>query len=140
MSKNEKILKPSPDSEPSPMEEVLTPTDEGVSQTLEEDKEEEKDMVLPDTDSPEENRALRAESMKTFGRLSTFGLNLLLAVLVGYVIGHFIDDLFGIKYPVFTVFWVLCGVAFAVMELVKTIKAAIKLGSDSNNSNKPENP
>ena len=72
---------------------------------------------------------LKTESLKTAAGWGNFGLFLLLAVIFGYFIGNALDGFLGTK-PVLTVFWVCCGVAAAVRELVRSIKAASKLGND----------
>ena len=79
----------------------------------------------------EADRKLKADSLKIAASLGNFGLFLVLAVLFGYFIGHALDGFFGTK-PILTIFWVCCGVAAAVRELVKNIKAAGKLSEDKN--------
>lgn len=87
----------------------------------------------------EKTRKLLAESRNLAANVGNFGLFLILAVGVGYLIGSFLDEWLGIK-PVMTVFWIVCGVASAIIELVKTIKAAAKLAeseaSDKENNDK----
>ena len=77
----------------------------------------------------EADAKLKSESLKTAAGWGNFGLFLLLAVIFGYFIGHALDGIFGTK-PILTIFWVCCGIAAAVRELVRTIKAASKLGDD----------
>lgn len=92
----------------------------------------EDDFMAAKSDAPqteeekEKTRQLLAESRHLAANVGNFGLFLILAVGVGYLIGSFLDDWLGIK-PVMTVFWIVCGVASALMELVKNIKAAAKL-------------
>jgi F0F1-type ATP synthase assembly protein I len=79
------------------------------------------------------DRKLKADSLKIAANLGNFGIFLILAVLFGYFIGNALDGFFGTK-PILTVFWICCGVAAAVRELVKNIKAASKLSEDNNNA------
>lgn len=90
----------------------------------------EKDVVIEDTSSPEEDKAIRAQSIQTFGKFSTIGLHLLFAVLIGYVIGHWIDEKFDI-YPVMTLFWIGCGLASTILEFIKIVKQAKNLDGES---------
>lgn len=75
----------------------------------------------------EEDKKVRSESYRLMANVGNFGLFLLLAVLFGYFIGKTCDEFFGTK-PVFTVLWIGFGVAASVLEVVRTIKAAQKLG------------
>ena len=90
------------------------------------DNDDEKVVIVPEG-SEEEDRKLRAESYKIMASIGNLGLFLLLAVIVGYFIGDFLDGKLGTK-PWFTVFWILCGVAATVKEAIRNIKAAQKLG------------
>ncbi len=87
------------------------------------------DRYVAGQNQKEADAKLKSESLKTAAGWGNFGLFLLLAVIFGYFIGHVLDGFFGTK-PIFTIFWVCCGVAAAVRELVRTIKAASKLGDD----------
>lgn len=71
-------------------------------------------------------RKVMRESRNLAANIGNFGLFLLLAVVAGYFIGNFIDEFLGTK-PVFTVFWVVCGIAASVKELMANLKAAQKL-------------
>ena len=98
--------------------------------TPDDDNNGEKDVVIEDTSSPEEDKALRAQSIQTFGKFSTIGLHLLFAVLIGYVIGHWMDEKFDI-YPVMTLFWIACGLASTILEFIKIVKQAKNLDDKS---------
>ena len=86
-----------------------------------------------DEEIAEEDRKLRAQSIKTASNVGNFGMFLIIAVIFGYVIGRWMDGFFGTK-PVFIIFWVCCGVAASILELVKNIQKAKNLGE-----NKPPN-
>ena len=86
--------------------------------------------VLADSTTPEEDKAIRAESLRTFGKFSTIGLHLLFAVLIGYVIGRWLDNFFDI-FPVMTLFWIGCGMISTLLECIKIVKQAQKLDDDS---------
>ena len=96
-----------------------------------EDKEDSFGEVQPDTrtdeEIAEEDRKLRAQSYKIAANLGNFGMFLIIALIFGYVIGRWMDGFFGTK-PVFMVFWICCAVAASILELVKNIKKAQKLG------------
>lgn len=77
----------------------------------------------------EADRKLRAESYKIMASVGNFGLFLIIAVLFGWFIGSTMDKFFGIK-PVFTVFWIATAVAASILELVRNVKAAKKLGEE----------
>ncbi|MCL2326204.1 MAG: AtpZ/AtpI family protein [Proteobacteria bacterium] len=59
--------------------------------------------------------------------MGSFALFLGLAVVFGYVIGRYLDNWLGTG-PYLTIFWVLCGVAASVMELIKLVRKAKLLG------------
>ena len=77
-------------------------------------------------EAKEADKKLRAESFKLASEFGSIGLFLLLAVLFSYYIGKWCDQLFGTK-PIFTVFWICCGIAATVLEAIKNIKKASKL-------------
>ncbi len=79
-----------------------------------------------DSDTKEEDKKLRAESFKLASEFGNMGLFLLFALIFSYAIGNFCDKIFGTK-PIFTVFWICCGVAATVLETIKNIKKASKL-------------
>lgn len=95
-------------------------------------------FTLEQTDEEKEaDKKLRAESMKIMASVGNFGIFLILAVLFSYFIGNALDSFFGTK-PVFTVFWILCGIAASIRELVSNIKKAMKLAEDSSPENKTD--
>ena len=96
---------------------------------LEDEPSGEQTPVIEDTSTPEEDKALRAKSIQTFGKFSTIGLHLLFAVLIGYVIGRWLDKTFDI-YPVMTLFWVICGILSTIFEFIKLVKDAKHLDDD----------
>ena len=96
----------------------------------EDDSSSEEDTVIEDTSTPEEDKALRAKSIQTFGKFSTIGLHLLFAVIIGYVIGRWLDKTFDI-YPVMTLFWVVCGILSTIFEFIKLVKDAQRLDDDT---------
>ena len=59
--------------------------------------------------------------------MGSFALFLGLSVVVGYLIGRYLDNWLGTG-PYLTIFWVICGVAAAIMELIKLIRKARRLG------------
>ena len=77
----------------------------------------------------EADRKLRAESYKIMARVGNFGLFLVIAVIFGWFIGNAMDKFFGTK-PVFIVFWIVAAVASSILELVRSVKAAKKLGEE----------
>ena len=77
----------------------------------------------------QEDKALRAESWKTAGRMGNFGLFLIIALIFGWCIGSWLDSLFGTK-PVFLVLFLAYAVAASILEVVRTIKKAGQLGND----------
>ena len=79
-----------------------------------------------ESDTKEEDKKLRAESFKLASEFGSIGLFLLFAIIFSYYIGKWCDQLFGTK-PIFTVFWICCGVAATVLEAIKNIKKASKL-------------
>lgn len=97
--------------------------------------------VKPDTPQSEKEkekeRKLLADSRNLAANVGNFGIFLILAVIVGYFIGQFLDDLFGTK-PVMTVFWIVCGVAASIQELVRNIKTAAKLAKETTDHEKQE--
>ncbi len=109
-----------PDSQDNPDSDSVIPEDDPSS---------EEDPVIEDTSTPEEDKALRAKSIQTFGKFSTIGLHLLFAVIIGYVIGRWLDKTFDI-YPVMTLFWVVCGILSTIFEFIKLVKDAQRLNDD----------
>ena len=75
----------------------------------------------------EEDKKLRADSLKLASEFGSIGLFLLIALCFSYYIGKWCDQIFGTK-PIFTIFWICCGVAATILEAVKTIKKASHLG------------
>ena len=75
----------------------------------------------------EEDKKLKAQSLRQAGDLGSFGLFLLIAVIFSYFIGNWMDGVFNTK-PVFTIFWICCGIAASVREMVRNIKKAQKMG------------
>lgn len=86
-------------------------------------------VILADSTTSEEDKAIRAQSLRTFGKFSTIGLHLLFAVLIGYVIGRWLDNFFDI-FPVMTLFWIGCGMISTLLECIKIVKQAQKLDDD----------
>ena len=78
----------------------------------------------------DEDKKVRAESMKILTNVGNFGLFLLITLVFGYYIGKWCDKMFGTK-PVFTVIWIGFAVAASIRELYRNIKAAQKLGEDA---------
>ena len=83
-----------------------------------------------DAEAKEADKKIRAESFKLASEFGSMGLFLLIALVFSYYIGKWCDGLFGTK-PIFTVFWICCGVAASVLEAVRTIKKAGKLDQSS---------
>ncbi len=79
------------------------------------------------------DRKVMRDSRNLAANVGNFGLFLLLAVVAGYFIGQFLDDFFGTK-PVFTVFWVVCGIAASVKELAANLKAAKRLAEEESDT------
>lgn len=77
--------------------------------------------------SSKDDRGIDRESLKAASSMGSFGLYLLIAVLVGYFLGRFIDNFFDTK-PVFIIILISAGVVSSIMELVKNIKKASQLG------------
>ena len=90
------------------------------------------DESSSDADSKEADKKIRAESFKLASEFGSIGLFLLIALVFSYYIGKWCDGLFGTK-PIFTVFWICCGVAASVLEAVRTIKKASQLDQSSGN-------
>jgi len=111
------------------------PTDQNQTY-LEDPDQKEEDPVIPDTSSPEQDKSLRAASLKAYGSFSTIGIFFLLAVIICYYIGHNLDELFHLDKPIFTVFWVICGIAATIKEFVTMVKKAQKLGENDDASPK----
>ena len=76
-----------------------------------------------------ESKEVRAESFRLMASVGNFGLFLLIAIIVGYLIGNAFDAFFGTK-PVFTVFWVVCAVIASIRELWRSIHKAKRLAED----------
>ena len=74
-----------------------------------------------------EDKKLRAESYKIMANMGNFALYLVIALVFTWFIGSAMDNFFGTT-PVFTIFWILCGIASTVLEVRKTLIAAKKLG------------
>lgn len=77
------------------------------------------------TQDPKQNddKALRAQSMKLTAQFGNFGLFLIISILLTYSVGHAIDKHFGTN-PWFTVFLIGCGIAASIIDLVNSIKKA----------------
>lgn len=91
-----------------------------------------KSIMPPVEQTDEEKEAdkkIRAESMRIMASLGNFGIFLILAVLFSYVIGNAMDKFFDTK-PIFTIFWIVCGVLSSIRELVRNIRKAMKLAED----------
>lgn len=74
-----------------------------------------------------EDKKLRAESYKIMANMGNFTLYFIVALIFTWFIGTSMDEFFNTK-PVFTIFWIACGIASTVLEVRKTILAAKKLG------------
>ncbi len=108
------------------------PADENSEETFDRENDDDTPFehvqnTLDPIEQAKADKALKAESMTAFARFSTFGIYLLLAIGLGYLIGHWLDKTFNCE-PILTIFWVACGVAAAIMELVKSIKLASHIG------------
>lgn len=77
----------------------------------------------------EEDKKIRAESYKIFGRFGNFGLFLVIALVFAYFIGDFCDRFFGTK-PILTVFWLVCAVLASFKEVWRSISAARAIADD----------
>ncbi len=97
---------------------------------LEDTDPKDEDPVIPDSSTPEQDKALRAATLTAYGKFSTIGIFLLLSIAFGYAIGHFFDNLFHLNKPIFTVFWIICGIAATIKEFLTMLKNARKLGDD----------
>ncbi len=86
-------------------------------------------LSKPEEADEEADKKLRSESYKIMAEVGNFGLFLVIALIFTYVIGRWMDNLFGTK-PVFTIFWIVCGIASSIMELAKSLKKAKKLAED----------
>ena len=85
------------------------------------------DQTATDAEEIEENKKIRAQSFKLASEFGSIGLFLLIALLFSYYIGKWCDQAFGTK-PIFTVFWICCGIAATILEAIKNIKKASKIG------------
>lgn len=74
-----------------------------------------------------EDKKLRAESYQIMANMGNFALYLVIALVFTWFIGSAMDNFFGTT-PVFTIFWIFCGIASTVLEVRKTLIAAKKLG------------
>ena len=74
-----------------------------------------------------EDKKLRAESYKIMANMGNFALYLVIALVFTWFIGSAMDNFFGTT-PIFTIFWIFCGIASTVLEVRKTLIAAKKLG------------
>lgn len=79
-----------------------------------------------------EDKKLRAESYKIMANMGNFTLYFIVALIFTWFIGTNMDEFFNTK-PVFTIFWIACGIASTVLEVRKTILAAKKLGETDQN-------
>lgn len=86
----------------------------------------------------DEDKRIRSESLRIMAQLGNFGMFLVLALLFSYFIGNAMDSFFGTK-PVFTVFWIACGVFASFRELYRNIRKAMKLAQEPNISENSDN-
>lgn len=101
---------------------------QNIPEGLEENSEEsatDYDQNKDEPGNPEEDKRIRAQSLRQASSLGNFGLFLFFAVVFGYVIGRWMDGFFGTK-PVFVIFWVVCGIAAAILDFVKSIRKMMK--------------
>ncbi len=114
-------------------EEKIEPETGGFDDDSDESPCTEPEKVPEDADAAkaekEADRKLRSESYKIMARFGNFGLFLIIAVVFGWFIGSAMDKLFGTN-PVFTVFWIVAAVAASILEVVRSVKAAKKLGEE----------
>ncbi len=124
---------PTPDGDPSALAAATDDETEMLQnkafQADDEEREADKSVIQHSASTEDEDRKIRAESYKIMASLGNIGIFLLLAVLFTYFIGKWCDDLFGTK-PVFTVIWIVLGVAATIKEAVQNIRAASRLGED----------
>ena len=119
MEETEKKEDPIPE-DPEELEESENSVTEGSNET-------ENSVAEVSEDPDSDDARIRAQSLKQAASLGNFGMFLILAVVIGYVIGRWLDGVFGTK-PFFAVFWIVCGVISAILDLAKNIKKASKLG------------
>lgn len=86
----------------------------------------------PQAEREAEDKKLRAESYKIMANMGNFTLYFIVALIFTWFIGTNLDEFFNTK-PVFTIFWIACGIASTVLEVRKTILAAKKLGETDQN-------
>ena len=83
-----------------------------------------------------EDKKLRAESYKIMAHMGNFTLYFLVALVFTWFIGSAMDNFFNTA-PIFTIFWIICGIASTVLEVRKTLIAAKKLGESDQNPPTP---
>lgn len=73
----------------------------------------------------DDKRRSTADAMRTIGALSTVGLSMVLAVVIGAGIGYFLMTQFGLGRWVFFLFFVL-GVAAGMLNVFRTAGRLLK--------------
>ena len=68
--------------------------------------------------------------------MGNFTLYFLVALVFTWFIGSAMDNFFNTA-PIFTIFWIICGIASTVLEVRKTLIAAKKLGESDQNPPTP---
>jgi ATP synthase protein I len=64
-----------------------------------------------------------ARSMRTLGALSAVGIAFVLAVVIGFVVGYFLDSWIGTS-PLFTIVFFFFGLAAGILNVVRTAARA----------------
>ena len=69
------------------------------------------------------NRRERINTIRTLGALSTVGFSFVLAVMLGALLGWWLDKLFGMeRYPVFFLIFTLFGIVAGMLNVFRASK------------------
>jgi len=74
-----------------------------------------------------------AEGLKTIGYASTLGIQLVLAILIGWLVGFYLDNFFGTSWLVFV--FLIFGVIAGYRNMIWMVKREQRLVKDKKKSN-----
>lgn len=72
---------------------------------------------------------LDMKAVKQGATIGAVGLEMGVSVVIGYLIGHYLDQWLDTE-PVFTIIWIGFGLGAAAMAVYRTYKSAKKLGEE----------
>lgn len=89
-------------------------------------------MVDEQGRKPSNEKERKREFARYLGVASTVGINMVLSTAVGFAIGHWVLDRYLNTYPLFTIIFLLLGIASGFIYLFRiALKAGEKTGKDS---------